>query len=178
MEASACGVDHARCGSNHPYFSCFVSIPPLAAAVFWIALILAITAGFFVFVRKWAASRSQHAATASQLMSQFRDLHSRGGLSDKEFARIKAKLGPEIQLEASEAVNATTMAEAATLLQQTAETLTNDWAATEAPDGQSKRRDERDEEVERGESGEDEPGGDAAQDGCDEPPPNGGDSTP
>lgn len=153
----------------------FVSIPPLAAAVFWIALILAITAAFFVFLRKWSASRDQELATASQLMSQFRDLHARGGLSDKEFGRIKAKLGPEIQLEAGQTANATTMADAAILLQQTAEAMTTDWAATEAPEEESDRRDEA---GGHGKSGGEDPGGDAAQDDCDESPPNGGDSTP
>ncbi|MEO0532122.1 MAG: hypothetical protein AAF266_16360 [Planctomycetota bacterium] len=152
-----------------------MSIPPLAAGVFWIALILGMTAGFFVFVRRWAARRNRDVgATASEMMSQFRSLHARGGLSDEEFATIKAKLGPELQLEAGQAVSATTMAEAATLLQQTAEAMTTDLTAAKKAADQSERVDEA---VRRGESGEDEPGGGAAQDGCDEAPPNGGDST-
>ena len=137
-----------------------VSIPPLAAATFWIALILGLTAGFFIAVRKWAKRRERvETRSASQMMAEFREMRSRGELNDEEFQRIKDRLGPQLQAELSEAGGAVSVADAAEVLKQTARTLLSGY------DGGAGERETTD------------AAGGAAQEGCDATPPANGDST-
>lgn len=97
-----------------------VTTPPIAVAVMWIALILAMTAGLFYVVRKWAGKTGQDRPGASEMLSEFRELHARGGLSDLEYRRIKALLAPALQLEAEGAASAGVMAEATASLREAA----------------------------------------------------------
>ncbi|TWT99653.1 hypothetical protein Pla108_05960 [Botrimarina colliarenosi] len=137
-----------------------MSIPPLAAATFWIALILGITAGFFVVVRKWAKRRQRsYARSANDLMAEFRELHARGELTDTEFQRIREKLAPALTYELHRPGEAANVTEAAEVLKQTARTLLAGWSGTE------------------GERDTNDAAGGAAQEGCDAKPPIGGDST-
>ncbi len=74
-----------------------LSIPPLAIATLWLAVILGMTAGFFLLVRKWAGRSGDSSQEASEMLTKFRHLHARGGLSDAEYRTIKTKLAPELQ---------------------------------------------------------------------------------
>jgi uncharacterized membrane protein len=79
----------------------------LGTAIFWFALIFALLAVAVTLVRKFRERGSRvgslHDRTAqdtddpSELLSKFRELHSRGTLSDGEYRTIKSKLAAQIQ---------------------------------------------------------------------------------
>jgi len=54
--------------------------------------------GFYV-VLKVRASLQDDPPETSELISKFRELHSRGGLSDEEYRTVKSKLGAQLQGE-------------------------------------------------------------------------------
>src|SRR5690606_13404367 len=79
----------------------------LARAAFWFALMLLLVAGAVVLVRRYQMHgrllKSLHDKSAhdtddpSELLTKFRELHSRGTLSDEEYRTIKTKLASELQ---------------------------------------------------------------------------------
>lgn len=79
----------------------------LARAAFWFALILLLVAGGVVLVRRYQMHghvlKSLHDKSVhdtddpSELLTKFRELHSRGTLSDEEYRTIKTKLASEMQ---------------------------------------------------------------------------------
>ncbi|TWT87117.1 hypothetical protein Mal64_26520 [Pseudobythopirellula maris] len=76
-----------------------LTIPPMAQAALLFALILALAAGAFWLVRSWTGRDAEDGPEASELLTKFREVHSRGGLSDDEFRTIKTKLAPELGAE-------------------------------------------------------------------------------
>jgi uncharacterized membrane protein len=79
----------------------------LAQLVIWLA-VLAILVVVAVYVlgrlrpsstRQGPTGPAQQEPMASELMSKFSELHSRGGLSDAEFRTIKTKLAAQLQQE-------------------------------------------------------------------------------
>jgi len=71
----------------------------LEKLVIWGALLgMAIATAIYV-VRKIRAESVQQEPAASDLISKFRELHSRGDLSDEEFRTIKTKLAAQLQDE-------------------------------------------------------------------------------
>lgn len=154
-----------------------MNIPPLAAATFWIALILAMTAGVFVLARQWARRRERgENPGANDLLAQFRELHARGGLSDAEFRRVRERLTPQLQFELSGAGGAGTVEEAAQVLKRTAQSLLAGWNPEEIrPSGPSVTRDDCDGAA--GQRDADGAAGGAAGGDCEATPPAGGDST-
>lgn len=140
-----------------------VTISPLTVGLFWLAVILGITAGFFVLVRKLAERREAAGKSANQMLAQFRSLRDRGGLSEEEFQHIRTKLGPQVQLEAADAVEASTMADATAAMRDAAAALAGGWN-----DDSDNRTDNNDHNAEANR---------AAGEDCDTPPPDGGDST-
>lgn len=67
--------------------------------ILWIA-ILAIAIAVAVYViDKVRSGPVQHEPKATELISKFRDLHSRGELSDVEFRTIKTALATRLQAE-------------------------------------------------------------------------------
>ena len=50
-------------------------------------------------VSKWRDAIDDDTNTASELLTNFREMHSRGDLTDEEFRTIKARLSYEIQEE-------------------------------------------------------------------------------
>ena len=76
-----------------------LAIPPLAWATLFLALSLALTAGFCALVRKWVDRIGEGRPDPHELLTNFRELHARGGLSDVEFRTIKTKLAPELGAE-------------------------------------------------------------------------------
>lgn len=150
-----------------------MSIPPFAVGVLWLALILGVTAGFFVLARKLRQRRGgDRAMTASELLAEFRELRDEGELTDEEFNHIRTKLAPQLQVEAgSAAAGSTSMAEAAASLRGTAELLAGGWAGGADASERADRAGRSDQRDPTGTAGRD------AHDGCDAAPPVGGDST-
>jgi len=147
-----------------------LSIPPLAVGVLWLAVILAITAGFVWLARRLRRGGGGSAEpSASEMLAGFREAHAAGELSDAEYQTIRERLAPAIRLEATGAAGgATTMAEASAALRGVAETLSSGWSVETERAGGDNRPDQRDAAGAGDASGDD---------GCDAAPPDGGDST-
>ncbi|MEN6405919.1 MAG: hypothetical protein ABFC77_05550 [Thermoguttaceae bacterium] len=67
--------------------------------VLWLAVLAALTAVAVYILGKIRPKPLQKERRASQWLSKFRELHSRGGLSDEEFRTIKTTLAAELQEE-------------------------------------------------------------------------------
>jgi hypothetical protein len=72
---------------------------PLSKAILGFAAIFALWALAIVAVRRWRGGSAEDRPTANELLTKFRELHSRGGLSDGEYRTIKTKLATQIQAE-------------------------------------------------------------------------------
>lgn len=79
-----------------------LSIPPIAQAALWLALILVLTGGAFWLMRRLRDGSAEDTPAASELLTKFRDLHARGGLSDEEYRTIRTKLAAELQSDSRE----------------------------------------------------------------------------
>jgi hypothetical protein len=72
---------------------------PLASVVLLLAAIAMLVAvGFFVIVKVRGAAADEEPA-ASELLTNFQELHERGGLSDAEYRTIKSVLAERLQDE-------------------------------------------------------------------------------
>ena len=80
-----------------------MTIPAVAQAMALFGVVLALAAGLFYFVRNWSSRTDDDRQQASSMLSIFRDVHSRGGLSDSEYRTIKGKLAPELKADTSAA---------------------------------------------------------------------------
>ena len=78
----------------------FVSNPLMLAAV-WFAVILGLLACAVIGLRKWRGDAADDQPGASELLTKFRELHARGGLSDDEYRTIKTKLATQLDSELS-----------------------------------------------------------------------------
>jgi uncharacterized membrane protein len=72
---------------------------PLLQAALWFAVIFALSALALVALRKWRGGAYDTQHTASELLTKFRELHGRGGLSDDEYRTIKTKLARQLDAE-------------------------------------------------------------------------------
>ena len=72
---------------------------PVAEFVLWAALLAMLVAVAIYTIRRIRAAPSQQEPRASELISKFRELHSRGELSDAEFRTIKTTLAARFQQE-------------------------------------------------------------------------------
>jgi len=72
---------------------------PLSKAALLFAVILALSALAIVALRRWRGSAFKGQQDTSDLLTKFRDLHGRGGLSDDEYRTIKTKLATRIEVE-------------------------------------------------------------------------------
>jgi uncharacterized membrane protein len=83
---------------------------PLLTAALWLAVILALLALAIASLRtlvglavsglgKWRDGSADDRPTASELLTKFKEVHARGGLSDDEFRTIKTKLAAELETE-------------------------------------------------------------------------------
>ncbi len=70
---------------------------PLAIAALWFAAIFGLLALAMRLVRSLRGGATQDRPSPSELLSKFRDLHARGGLSDDEYRTIKTKLAAELR---------------------------------------------------------------------------------
>jgi hypothetical protein len=72
---------------------------PIAQLVIWAALGAVLIAVAVYVIGKIRAEPAQSEPDASDLISKFRDLHSRGELTDAEFRTIKTTLAERLQEE-------------------------------------------------------------------------------
>ena len=78
------------------------ALEALVPAALWFAAIFALLALAITVVRKWRGSAADDRLTANEMLTKFRELHSRGGLSDTEFRTIKTKLATQLQAKLSD----------------------------------------------------------------------------
>jgi hypothetical protein len=72
---------------------------PLSQAALWFAVIFALSALVIVILRRWRGGSNDAQPSASELLTKFRDLHARGGLSDDEYRTIKTKLAGQLEVK-------------------------------------------------------------------------------
>jgi hypothetical protein len=72
---------------------------PLSQAALWFAVIFALLALSILILRRWRGGAADDQPDASELLTKFRELHRRGGLSDDEYRTIKTKLATQIDSE-------------------------------------------------------------------------------
>lgn len=72
---------------------------PAARVVFWLAVLAALLVFGFYLVGKVRESLREKGPTASDLLTNFREMHGKGVLADEEFRTIKSKLAGRIQDE-------------------------------------------------------------------------------
>jgi uncharacterized membrane protein len=65
--------------------------------ILWFAILVVLTSVAAYAIGKIRAETLQREPTASELMSKFRELHSRGELSDAEFRTIKTTLAEQLR---------------------------------------------------------------------------------
>ena len=75
---------------------------PLSQAALWFAVIFGLSALAFIALRKWRGGAYDARPKASELLTKFRELHGRGGLSDDEYRTIKTKLARQLDAELSD----------------------------------------------------------------------------
>jgi len=156
-----------------------VSLPPLAVAIVWIAVILGMTAAFAIFAHKWRERRMRDdAAKASDLLAEFNEIRSRGELSAEEYQRIKQRLNSEVQRELTEE-HAAASGDPTQKLKATARRLLASHQETSHQPTRHQQASHQqighDTQADNGETNG--AAGGSAQEGCDATPPNGGDST-
>ncbi len=78
----------------------------LTRAAMLLAAIFALTAIVLAVARRYRGRAVEDKLDRHQMMSNFRDLYDRGGLSDEEFRTIKAKLASELKTELNDNSNA------------------------------------------------------------------------
>lgn len=69
----------------------------MRAIVLWVAGLALVTSVCVYLVGKFRGSYRESDLEPSNLMSNFRDLHSQGELTDEEYRNIKAKLATQLQ---------------------------------------------------------------------------------
>ncbi|MCA9239816.1 MAG: hypothetical protein KDA37_06440 [Planctomycetales bacterium] len=74
-----------------------MTINPVATWTFALAFVLAVGAGLIWLVKRWRDVDVDDGHASSEMLTKFRELHTRGGLSDKEYRTIKAKLAGQLQ---------------------------------------------------------------------------------
>jgi hypothetical protein len=83
---------------------------PLLVAALWLAVILALLALAIASLRtlvglavsglgKWRGGSADDQPSASELLTKFKEVHARGGLSDDEYRTIKTKLATQLEAE-------------------------------------------------------------------------------
>ncbi|MGO8749307.1 MAG: hypothetical protein ACLQNE_25380 [Thermoguttaceae bacterium] len=70
--------------------------------VVWGALLAILVAVGVYVLKRIRAESVQNEPVTSELMSKFREIHARGGLSEAEFRNIKTKLSASLQKEFQE----------------------------------------------------------------------------
>ncbi len=77
----------------------YLDFETLSQVALLFAAIFVMTAIGFAIVRRYRGSAAEDRQYSSKMMSNFRELHSEGGLSDSEFRTIKTALAERLQEE-------------------------------------------------------------------------------
>ena len=72
---------------------------PWYLAIILIATVVALIAVGAYAMSKWRDAIDDDTSNASELLTNFREMHSRGDLTDEEFRTIKARLSYELEAE-------------------------------------------------------------------------------
>jgi uncharacterized membrane protein len=75
---------------------------PLAGVVILLALLAALIAGGVYVIGRVRAGLGDKAAPTSEWLTNFKELHAQGELSDEEYRTIKAMLAERLQQELNE----------------------------------------------------------------------------
>ena len=78
--------------------------PWYLAIILFAAVVALIAVGAYT-VSKWRDAINNDTNTASELLTNFREMHSRGDLTDEEFRTIKAQLSYDIREELKDSGN-------------------------------------------------------------------------
>lgn len=69
----------------------------LARVLMWLAVIVFLVAGLVYLMRWLRESGDDETGQSGDLLTSFRDIHSRGQLSDDEYRTIKSRLATRMQ---------------------------------------------------------------------------------
>lgn len=72
---------------------------PTARLVLWVAVLLVMMALGYYVVRRFRDRIGHDQQTASELLTNFREIHHEGDISDTEFRTIKTVMGQQLQEE-------------------------------------------------------------------------------
>lgn len=77
----------------------YLDFETLSQVALLFTAIFVMTAIGVAIVRRYRGSNADDRPYSSEMMSNFRELHAEGGLSDEEFRTIKAKLAGKLKSE-------------------------------------------------------------------------------
>ena len=72
---------------------------PTAKTVLWVAVLMVVLAMGYYLVRRFRDRTGDDRQTASELLTNFREMHHEGDISETEFRTIKTVLGQKLQEE-------------------------------------------------------------------------------
>ena len=72
---------------------------PLSRSALLFAVVFLMTAIGVAIVRRFRDRSDTDSSDRQELMTKFRELHAKGGLSDEEYLTIKTKLAAEVRAE-------------------------------------------------------------------------------
>ncbi|HJN66268.1 MAG TPA: hypothetical protein QF761_08700 [Pirellulales bacterium] len=75
---------------------------PWTRAIMLLAAIVALVAVGVYIVSKWRGAADDDTISTSELLSNFREMHSRGELTNEEFRTIKTRLSYELKTESKD----------------------------------------------------------------------------
>lgn len=78
---------------------------PLAQVLLMLGVGLALMAALVYLARRFRGDDDQDRLTDQKMLTKFRELHSKGVLSDEEFRTIKTKLAGQVQQELKDTDN-------------------------------------------------------------------------
>lgn len=76
--------------------------PLLIKSAVGIAVILLLVAGAIALIRRIRIHTDDQVITSSEALTQFRELHDRGEISDEEYKSIKGRLVEKLHVEISD----------------------------------------------------------------------------
>lgn len=72
---------------------------PTAKAVFWLAVLMVMLVVSYYLVRRFRDRIDEDRQTTSDLLTNFREMHQEGDISETEFRTIKTVLGEKLHEE-------------------------------------------------------------------------------
>ena len=79
-----------------------LSAHPLTRTAMWMALLLVMLAAAYLLLRWLRAEVTDNTPPSSEVLSNFREMHAKGQLSDEEFQEIKQRLVARLHSEINE----------------------------------------------------------------------------